>query len=183
VISRHDPTDFFLHVSLNRRLLFGLIGGRSSSIGGPCLSLASWSAFPFTASVYSKEAERGVNGFGSFCRNKRASAAGPKTGDRNNGLRALNLVLTKLVEGRYLNSRPPERENSFSPPKLRLIRILSRDLRSFFSLFRFSFFLFFIFLFLLYLFEQLFQGGFPAGMCHRKGIILFRDFDDIDLLI
>jgi len=51
--------------------------------GGPCLSVASWSA-PHPASVPSNNAELGVNGFGAFCRNKRASAAGPKPGITKN---------------------------------------------------------------------------------------------------
>ena len=34
--------------------------------------------FPYLASVPSNDAERGVNGFGSFCRNKRTSIAGTK---------------------------------------------------------------------------------------------------------
>ncbi len=56
-------------------------GGTLLSAGGPCLSRASWSALRKFASVPSYEARRGVNGFGSFCRNKRASAAGPKPGN------------------------------------------------------------------------------------------------------
>ncbi len=50
------------------------------SPGGPCLSAASWSALPLPASDPSDQAGRGVNGFGSFCRNKRASPAGAKPG-------------------------------------------------------------------------------------------------------
>jgi hypothetical protein len=56
-------------------------GGTLSSAGGPCLSGASWSAFLRLASVRSNEARRGVNGFGAFCRNKRASPAGAKPGN------------------------------------------------------------------------------------------------------
>jgi hypothetical protein len=41
---------------------------------------ASWSALLRLASVRSHEARRGVNGFGAFCRNKRASSAGAKPG-------------------------------------------------------------------------------------------------------
>jgi len=55
-------------------------GGTLSSSGGPCLSGASWSALRL-ASVRSNEARRGVNGFGSFCQNKRASPAGAKPGN------------------------------------------------------------------------------------------------------
>jgi len=51
------------------------------SAGGPCLSGASWSALRSLASVPSNEARRGINGFGSFCRNKRASPAGAKPGN------------------------------------------------------------------------------------------------------
>ncbi len=51
------------------------------SAGGPCLSGASWSALRRLASVRSNEARRGVNGLGPFCRNKRASPAGAKTGN------------------------------------------------------------------------------------------------------
>ena len=56
-------------------------GGTLSSAGGPCLSGASWSALLRFASVRSNEARRGVHGFGSFCRNKRASPAGAKPGN------------------------------------------------------------------------------------------------------
>ena len=56
-------------------------GGTLSSAGGPCLSGASWSALLRLASVRSNEARRGVNGFGAFCRNKRASPAGAKPGN------------------------------------------------------------------------------------------------------
>ena len=67
------------------------------SPGGPCLSpskrlrasSASWSALRSLASVPSNEARRGINGFGSFCQNKRpvlspvegASPAGAKPGN------------------------------------------------------------------------------------------------------
>ena len=67
------------------------------SAGGPCLSpskrlrtsSASWSALRRLASVPSNEARRSINGFGSFCRNKRpvlspvegASPAGAKPGN------------------------------------------------------------------------------------------------------
>ena len=58
------------------------------SPGGPCLSQASWSALCNLASVPSNEARLGINGFGSFCRNKRpvlspvegASPSGAKPG-------------------------------------------------------------------------------------------------------
>ncbi len=64
-------------------------GGMLSSADGPCLSpstklrinSASGSAFPKFASVLSHEARRGVNGFGAFCRNKRASPAVGKPGN------------------------------------------------------------------------------------------------------
>ena len=59
-------------------------GGTLSFIGGPCLSGASWSALLRLASVRSHEARRGVTGFGSFCRNKRASSAGAKPGFTEN---------------------------------------------------------------------------------------------------
>jgi len=49
-----------------------------------CLSGASWSALRSLASVRSNEARRGVNGFGPFCRNKRASPAGAKPGNTEN---------------------------------------------------------------------------------------------------
>ena len=42
-------------------------GGTLSSIGGPCLSGASWPALLKLASVLSHEARWGVSGFGSFC--------------------------------------------------------------------------------------------------------------------
>jgi len=44
------------------------------------VSAASWAALPWLASASFDEAGRGVNGFGSFCRNKRSSAAGPRPG-------------------------------------------------------------------------------------------------------
>jgi len=51
--------DFFISLPLPRRLLFGPMGGRSSIIGGPCVSpsarlrtgSASWSAIPLPASA------------------------------------------------------------------------------------------------------------------------------------
>jgi len=55
-------------------------GGTLKSVGGPCLSGASWSALLRLASVPLNVARLGVTGFGSFCRNKRISAAGPKPG-------------------------------------------------------------------------------------------------------
>jgi len=57
-----------------------LRGGTLSAVGRPCLSGASWPALLKLASGLSHEARRGVNGFGSFCRNKRASPAGAKPG-------------------------------------------------------------------------------------------------------
>jgi len=59
-------------------------GGTLSSAGGPCLSGASWSALLKLAAVPFNEARRGVNGFGPFCRNKRASPAGAKPGNTEN---------------------------------------------------------------------------------------------------
>ncbi len=59
-------------------------GGTRSSVGKPCVSGASWPALLKVASVLSHEAGRGVSGFGSFCRNKRASAAGPNPGNTEN---------------------------------------------------------------------------------------------------
>ena len=59
-------------------------GGTLSSIGGPCLSEASWPALLKLASVLSHEARWGVSGFRSFCRNKRASPAGAKPGFTEN---------------------------------------------------------------------------------------------------
>ena len=61
-------------------------GGTLSSAGGPCLSEASWTALPRLTSVRSNEARRGVNGFGTFCRNKRASPAGAKPGNTENSV-------------------------------------------------------------------------------------------------
>ena len=55
-------------------------GGTLSSAGGPCSSLASWSALCKMASLLFNEARRGVIGFGAFCRNKRSSSAGAKPG-------------------------------------------------------------------------------------------------------
>src|SRR5680860_420466 len=56
-------------------------GWTLSCASEPCLSTASWLALPCLASISVNEAGRGVNGFGSFCRNKRGSAAGPRTGN------------------------------------------------------------------------------------------------------
>ena len=79
--ARLDSIDFSVPYTSNRRLLVGpMDGGRSSIIGGPCLSAASWSVLPLLASAKSHEAGLGVNGFGSFFPNKRTSAAGPKPG-------------------------------------------------------------------------------------------------------
>jgi len=77
-------------------------GGTLSFTGGPYLSpstwlridSASWSALPRLVSVPSNKAGWGVNGFVSFCQNKRpvlspvegASAAGPKPGNTGNPL-------------------------------------------------------------------------------------------------
>ena len=58
--------------------------GRFHPPGGPCLSGASWSDLLRLASVRSYETRRGVNGFGSFCRNKRTSPAGAKPGNTEN---------------------------------------------------------------------------------------------------
>ncbi len=55
--------------------------GTLFSVGGPCLSGASWSALRRLASVRSHEARRGVSGFGYFCRNKSGSSAGAKPGN------------------------------------------------------------------------------------------------------
>ena len=73
--------------------------GRPSSMGGPCLSLASWPAFLWVASVQSEKTGRGVNGFGSFCRNKRTSAVGPKPGTGSFSL------LTKRKVGNDYNEK------------------------------------------------------------------------------
>jgi len=67
-------------------------GGTLSAVGRPCLSpsirlrtsSASWPALLKLASGLSHEARRGVSGFGSFCRNKRTSAAGPNPGNTEN---------------------------------------------------------------------------------------------------
>jgi hypothetical protein len=67
-------------------------GGTLSSAGGPCVipstrlrtGSASWSALLRLASVRSYEARWGVNGFGSFCQNKRTSPAGAKPGTTEN---------------------------------------------------------------------------------------------------
>jgi len=62
------------------------VSGRTLFLScGPCLSPASWPALPL-ASVPSYSAGQGVSGFGSFCRNKRASAAGPKPSITKNRL-------------------------------------------------------------------------------------------------
>ena len=75
------------------------------------MSAASWLALPCLASISSNEAGCGVNGFGSFCRNKRASAAGPNPGNTHylifielgavGGVGGVgSVVSTLLVEGR-----------------------------------------------------------------------------------
>src|SRR5690606_23583786 len=65
-------------------------GGTPSAAGGPCLSEASWPALLSWCPSVPIEARRGVNGFGSFCRNKRSSPAGAKPGntERHWGTRA-----------------------------------------------------------------------------------------------
>ncbi|HBP88108.1 MAG TPA: hypothetical protein DD706_10475 [Nitrospiraceae bacterium] len=55
-----------------------------SSLGGPYLSATSWPALSWFASVHSIVAGRGVNGLGSFCRNKRTSPAVAKPGNTEN---------------------------------------------------------------------------------------------------
>ncbi len=55
-------------------------GGTLLASSGPCVSPASWSALlPVSVPPLLKEARRGVNGFGSFCRNKRTSSYGGET--------------------------------------------------------------------------------------------------------
>ncbi len=44
--------------------------------GWPCVSVASWPVLPGVASVQSNRNGRGVNGFWSFCRNKRVTPKG-----------------------------------------------------------------------------------------------------------
>ncbi len=72
--------------------------------GGPCLSLASWAALRKLASVFSYEARRGVNGFGTFCRKKRPSFAGAKLGttehhvDTRVGELAINLFIPNFFD-------------------------------------------------------------------------------------
>ncbi len=62
-----------------------LAQGRDALISWrPCLRGASWSALPGSRPSHLHEAGRGVNGFGSFCRNKRASPAGAKPGNSEN---------------------------------------------------------------------------------------------------
>ncbi len=80
LLAMPHPIEFFFPFPSNRRLLFDSMGGGSSIIGGPCLGAASWRALPIPASAQSNAAELGVNGFGSFCRDKRILAAGPNPG-------------------------------------------------------------------------------------------------------
>ncbi len=53
---------------------------------------------PFLASDQSDVAELGVNGFGSFCRNKRTSASGPRPGIKFKILQSGKLSLGYAVE-------------------------------------------------------------------------------------
>ncbi len=55
-------------------------GWTRSCASEPCLSPASWLALPCLASISLNEAGRGVNGFGSFCRNKKPVLS-PAEGD------------------------------------------------------------------------------------------------------
>ncbi len=66
------------------------------SAGGPCLSKASWSTLLSLASVPSNEARRGINGFGSFCRNKRASPARAKPGNTEKHIAMLMKINANL---------------------------------------------------------------------------------------
>ena len=63
-----------------RRLLFGPMGGRSHHWRA-LFEPSELARPPKVASAQSDMAGLGVNGFGSFCRNKRTSAAGPKPGN------------------------------------------------------------------------------------------------------
>ena len=143
--NRYSRIDFFVPLS-SRRLLFGPVGGCSFIIGGPCLShstrlrtgSASWSALSKLASVQSEVTEQGVH-LHSVSRSTRpllgpftettkgvpfgtrqtiSAADGPKPGVRNNGLRAPNVVLRKLVEGRCLKSTPLEGKKSPQSPEI-----------------------------------------------------------------
>ncbi len=51
-------------------------GGTLSSVGGPCVSGASWSALLKLASVPSNEARWSINGFGAFCSTQRLCPSG-----------------------------------------------------------------------------------------------------------
>ncbi|MEO8325056.1 MAG: hypothetical protein ABI618_04350 [Nitrospirota bacterium] len=54
-------------------------GGTVFASRGPCVSLASWSALQSVRVPLCNQASRGVNGFGSFCRNKRTLSYGGET--------------------------------------------------------------------------------------------------------
>ena len=70
---------FLIQFHSIRRLLFGLLRGRSSSIGEPCLNEASWCTLPFLSSAPSNEAELGVNGFAYFSRKTSRPSSGAET--------------------------------------------------------------------------------------------------------
>ena len=93
-------------------------GGTLSSAGGPCLSGASWSALRRLASLLFNEARRGVSGFGSFCRNKRASPAGAKPGYTTNRLVAhgrclVERIISKSIPARWHNPRKTRMQQTF----------------------------------------------------------------------
>jgi hypothetical protein len=93
-------------------------GGTLLSDGGPCLSGASWSALRKLASVLSNGARRGVNGFGAFCRNKRTSPAGAKTGNTEHHM--------DTRAGSTRRMHPPYEDFFLSTPKMDF-RYLSKN--------------------------------------------------------
>ncbi len=86
--NHHKKRKYTLHppylLAGNRRLPSGPREGRSHQLAALFLRGASWSALPGSRPSHLHEAGRGVNGFGSFCRNKRASPAGAKPGNSEN---------------------------------------------------------------------------------------------------
>ena len=92
-------------------------GGTLLLASGPCLSLGELGrSILCLASLPSNEARRGVNGFGPFCRNKRGSAAGPRSG-ANKFCTLVNRLGTFLLQGNVYDVK--RRSQSSLPQKNR----------------------------------------------------------------
>ncbi len=104
-------------------------GGTLLSAGGPCLSGASWSALLWLASIFFNETRRGVTGFGSFCQNKRTSAAGPNPGNTEHHVdtKVGNISTMPSPNRRLFTGKPQDRlalSIGFSEKERRGLRLL-----------------------------------------------------------